>query len=144
MNISIVGFAHGHYGAYCRQWAAHPELDIIPTKGWDHDTARLTQNAQNLKLDAVESLDDLVKDTSIDAFLITAETSLHADLVEAIAPTRKPIALQKPMALTIKEADRIIIMNDGKIEDIGNHEELLKRNEVYRDLYNTQMEGALE
>ena len=108
MNIAIVGFAHGHYGAYCRQWAAHPEWDIIPTKGWDHDTARLTQNAQNLKLDAVESLDDLVKDTSIDAFLITAETSLHADLVEAIAPTRKPIALQKPMALTIKEADRII------------------------------------
>ncbi|MBQ9446563.1 MAG: Gfo/Idh/MocA family oxidoreductase, partial [Victivallales bacterium] len=86
MNIAIVGFAHGHYGAYCRQWAAHPEWDIIPTKGWDHDTARLTQNAQNLKLDAVESLDDLVKDTSIDAFLITAETSLHADLVEAIAP----------------------------------------------------------
>ena len=45
---------------------------------------------------------------------------------------------------SVKEADRIIIMNDGKIEDIGNHEELLKRNEVYRDLYNTQMEGALE
>ena len=108
MNIAIVGFAHGHYGAYCRQWAAHPEWDVIPTKGWDHDIARLTQNAQNLKLDAVEKLDDLIRDTSIDAFLITAETSLHADLVEAIAPAKKPIALQKPMALTIKEADRII------------------------------------
>ncbi|MBO7698879.1 MAG: ABC transporter ATP-binding protein [Erysipelotrichaceae bacterium] len=45
---------------------------------------------------------------------------------------------------SVKEADRIIIMNEGKIEDIGNHEELLERNEVYRDLYNTQMEGALE
>lgn len=45
---------------------------------------------------------------------------------------------------SVKEANRIIIMNDGRIEDIGNHDELMKRNEVYRDLYNTQMEGALE
>ena len=45
---------------------------------------------------------------------------------------------------SIKEADRIIIMKDGKIDDIGNHSQLLERNEVYRDLYNTQMEGALE
>lgn len=45
---------------------------------------------------------------------------------------------------SVKEASRIIIMNDGMIEDIGNHEELMARNEVYRDLYNTQMEGALE
>ena len=45
---------------------------------------------------------------------------------------------------SVKEADRIIIMNEGRIEDIGNHEELLERNEVYRDLYNTQMEGVLE
>ena len=35
-------------------------------------------------------------------------------------------------------------MKDGKIDDIGNHNQLLERNEVYRDLYNTQMEGALE
>ena len=45
---------------------------------------------------------------------------------------------------SVKEADKIIIMNDGRIEDIGNHKELMGRNEVYRDLYNTQMEGALE
>ena len=45
---------------------------------------------------------------------------------------------------SVKEANRIIIMDEGKIQDIGNHDELLSRNEVYRDLYNTQMEGALE
>ena len=45
---------------------------------------------------------------------------------------------------SVKEANRIIIMEDGKIMDIGNHEELLKRNEVYRDLYHTQMEGVSE
>ena len=45
---------------------------------------------------------------------------------------------------SVKEANRIIIMNEGVIEDIGNHDELLERNEVYRDLYQTQMEGAME
>jgi len=43
---------------------------------------------------------------------------------------------------SIKEADRIIIMNEGKIEDIGTHDELLKRNSMYKDLYQTQMEGV--
>ena len=45
---------------------------------------------------------------------------------------------------SIKEADRIVIMEEGKITDIGNHNELIERNEVYRDLYNTQMEGVKE
>ena len=45
---------------------------------------------------------------------------------------------------SVKECDRIIIMNDGMIEDIGTHKELLKRNEVYRDLYTTQQQGVAE
>ena len=43
---------------------------------------------------------------------------------------------------SVKEANRIIIMDNGKISDIGKHDELMQRNEVYRDLYNTQMEGV--
>ena len=43
---------------------------------------------------------------------------------------------------SVKEANRIIVMDNGRISDIGNHEELMERNEVYRDLYNTQMEGV--
>ncbi|MDO4940506.1 MAG: ABC transporter ATP-binding protein [Erysipelotrichaceae bacterium] len=43
---------------------------------------------------------------------------------------------------SVKEANRIVIMEDGKIADIGSHDELMERNEVYRDLYTTQMEGA--
>ncbi|MBR4469806.1 MAG: ABC transporter ATP-binding protein [Erysipelotrichaceae bacterium] len=45
---------------------------------------------------------------------------------------------------SVKEADHILMMNEGTIQDIGTHDELMKKNEVYRDLYNTQMEGALE
>ena len=45
---------------------------------------------------------------------------------------------------SVKEADRIIMMKDGSIDDIGTHDELLERNDVYRDLYQTQMEGVGE
>lgn len=40
---------------------------------------------------------------------------------------------------SVKEADRIIILEDGKINDIGNHEELLSRNHIYKELYEAQM-----
>ena len=43
---------------------------------------------------------------------------------------------------SVAEADKIIIMDDGKISDIGAHEELLKRNEIYRDLYESQLRGV--
>ena len=45
---------------------------------------------------------------------------------------------------SVKDADHIIIMKDGMIEDIGTHDELLKKNAVYRDLYETQQQGVRE
>ena len=43
---------------------------------------------------------------------------------------------------SVKDCDRIIIMKDGRIDDIGVHDELIERNEVYRDLYETQRQGV--
>ena len=43
---------------------------------------------------------------------------------------------------SVKDCDHIIIMNDGRIDDIGTHDELLNRNEVYKDLYETQLQGV--
>ena len=45
---------------------------------------------------------------------------------------------------SIMDADKIIVMEDGMIKDCGVHEELLQRNEVYRDLYQTQLKGVGE
>ena len=43
---------------------------------------------------------------------------------------------------TIKNADLILVMNDGDIVEQGNHEELLKKNGFYANLYNSQFEGG--
>ena len=107
MKVAIVGCAHGHFGQYCLQWNAHPEWGVTPVKCWDHDAARLERVANNFKLEAVADLDKIIADNDIDAFVVASETSMHADLVEKAAAAGKDIILYKPMALTMRDADRI-------------------------------------
>ena len=43
---------------------------------------------------------------------------------------------------SVRHADRIIVLEDGKIMGSGTHEELLSGNEIYREIYESQKEGA--
>ena len=43
---------------------------------------------------------------------------------------------------SISDADRIIVLDNGKINGVGTHEELLKNNEIYREVYESQTGGA--
>lgn len=42
---------------------------------------------------------------------------------------------------TVRSADRVVVMNDGRVEDVGKHEELVGRNEFYRQLCESQLQG---
>lgn len=43
---------------------------------------------------------------------------------------------------SVSDADKIIVMDDGKIDGIGTHDELIKSNEIYREVYASQMKGV--
>ena len=45
---------------------------------------------------------------------------------------------------SVKDADKIIVMEDGRIDAIGTHESLLKDNAIYREVYESQKKGAEE
>jgi predicted dehydrogenase len=107
-RIAVLGFAHGHVGGYLKTWRERPELGIEAVAGWDHDTARLAKAAADHGLAAEPDLDRLLARADVEAVVIAAETSRHAELVERAAAAGRAIVLQKPLALTLAEADRIV------------------------------------
>ena len=45
---------------------------------------------------------------------------------------------------SVQDCDMIVVMNDGKINDIGTHEQLLERNTIYQEIFNSQQKGVAE
>jgi myo-inositol 2-dehydrogenase / D-chiro-inositol 1-dehydrogenase len=71
-----------------------------------------TALADRLGVSAHASPDDLIADPDVEAVVITASTPAHADLVVAAAGARKGVFCEKPMALTLADADRAIAAAD--------------------------------
>ena len=84
----------------------------------------------------------LILDDSTSAVDTKTDALIRKAFREEIPDTTKIIIAQR--VASVQDADKIIIMNNGEIDAIGTHEELLKNNEIYRDLYNTQHRGGEE
>lgn len=106
IRLGILGFAHGHVGMYCGVWKTLPDR-VQLVAGWDHDVARAKTSCESSGIVICESAEALAKRSDIDAVVIASETSMHADLCEIAAAAGKAIILQKPMSLTLADADRI-------------------------------------
>ena len=78
----------------------------------------------------------LILDDSTSAVDTRTDALIRKGFREFIPETTKIIIAQR--VASVQDADRIILMNGGRISAIGTHEELLASNEVYRDLYNSQ------
>lgn len=57
-----------------------------------------------------------------------------------IPGTTKIIIAQR--VSSVESADRILVLDDGKIDAFDTHENLLKNNAIYQDIYNSQLEGS--
>ena len=53
-------------------------------------------------------------------------------------PAKTKIIIAQRIA-SVKDADRIIVLDNGKISAVGTHEELLNTSEIYKDIYNSQL-----
>ena len=84
----------------------------------------------------------IILDDSTSAVDTDTDRRIRNALKEKLADMTTIIIAQR--ITSIMDADKIVVMNDGKIMDIGNHEELLARNEVYADLFYTQQKGVSE
>lgn len=108
IRIGVLGLAHGHVFAYLNQWKERPELGMKAVAGWDHDAERAKTSCEANGMEVMDSAEALLARDDIDAVHISAETAYHADMVEMAAAAGKMISLQKPMALEMDQADRIV------------------------------------
>lgn len=82
----------------------------------------------------------LILDDSTSAVDTFTDSKIREAFKTMIPDTTKIIIAQR--ITSVSEADKIIVLDDGKINDIGTHEELLKRNEIYQEVYNSQQKGS--
>ena len=84
----------------------------------------------------------LILDDSTSAVDTATDGKIREGMKNLLPETTKIIIAQR--INSVQHADRIIVLDDGKIDDIGTHDELLSRNEIYKEVYVSQQEGKME
>jgi predicted dehydrogenase len=110
IGIGILSFAHGHGGTYLNRMKTFDDVRLVAA--WDDNEERGRRGAEQFGMRYSPRLEDVLNDKAIEAVIITCETNRHADIVEAAAAAGKAILLQKPMATTLGDCDRIIAAVD--------------------------------
>lgn len=82
----------------------------------------------------------LILDDSTSAVDTATDANIRKAFREAIPGTTKLIIAQR--ISSVMDADRIIVMNDGKLDGFDTHENLLASNDIYRDVYESQTSGG--
>ena len=82
----------------------------------------------------------LILDDSTSAVDTATDAKIRAAFAQFIPETTKLIIAQR--ISSVQHADRILVLDDGKISGFGSHEELLERNAIYRDIYEGQNQGG--
>ncbi len=84
----------------------------------------------------------LILDDSTSAVDTATDGKIREGMKSLLPDTTKIIIAQR--INSIQHADKIVVLDDGRIDDIGTHEELLQRNEIYREVYISQQESKME
>ena len=84
----------------------------------------------------------MILDDSTSAVDTATDAKIRSGLKNEFGDTTVIIIAQR--ISSVEDADRIIVMNDGKIDAVGTHEELIATNRIYQDVYNSQKKGSDE
>ena len=82
----------------------------------------------------------LILDDSTSAVDTATDAKIRMAFREEIPGTTKLIIAQR--VTSVQDADRIIVMEEGRVDGFGTHEELLANNAIYREVYESQTGGG--
>ena len=84
----------------------------------------------------------LILDDSTSAVDTATEAKIRECFYKELKDTTVLIIAQR--ISSVAQADEIIVLDDGKIDSVGNHEELMQTSEIYQEIYKTQQKGVME
>ena len=84
----------------------------------------------------------LIFDDSTSALDLKTEAMLYEALRKECPDTTKIIIAQR--IASVKDADRIAVLDEGRLSALGTHEELMKNSDIYRDIYKSQLKEGGE
>lgn len=87
----------------------------------------------------IKNAEVLIFDDSTSALDLKTEAILRSELNKKFKDVSKIIIAQR--IASVKDAHKIIVLENGSISDMGTHSELLESSEIYKDIYNSQMKG---
>ena len=82
----------------------------------------------------------LILDDSTSAVDTATDSRIRAAFAREIPGTTKIIIAQR--ISSVQDADRILVLDDGRINGFDTHDNLLKSNAIYREIYESQMQGG--
>ena len=139
---SIISFMGSLYSAspYVPIDYAIPMARMEKTVENLHPTAIITDTDGKTKLESLNlDTEILIFDDATSALDLKTEADLYSELsVKKYDVTRIIIAQR---IASVKNADRIVVMDNGRLADVGSHSELIKTSEIYKDIYESQLKG---
>ncbi|MGN0568367.1 MAG: ABC transporter ATP-binding protein [Acutalibacteraceae bacterium] len=131
----------------CKIAQAHDFIESFPD-GYETDLGQGGVNlsgGQKQRLCIARALIKKPKILILDDSTSAVDTATDAKIREGFAANLGDVTtiIIAQRVSSISHADKIIVLDDGKIDAIGTHDELLENNEIYREVYTSQQEGSV-